>query len=155
MAQNNWNVRRVEPRDRETWQRLFTGYCEFYEREADAQQLDLVWSWIHEEQLVEAFVVEPVDGGGQPVGIAHLRSWVRSLRGEMAGYLDDLYVDPEHRGSGAADALFDAIGMLAVERGWKIVRWTTADDNYRARGLYDQVARRTGWLTYEMTVEGQ
>lgn len=31
-----------------------------------------------------------------------------------------------------------------------VVRWTTADDDYRARGTYDQVAVRTSWVTYDM-----
>ena len=31
-----------------------------------------------------------------------------------------------------------------------VVRWITAEDNYRARGLYDKVAQRTSWLTYDM-----
>jgi hypothetical protein len=39
----------------------------------------------------------------------------------------------------------------ARERGWLVVRWTTADDNYRARAKYDQVATRTNWITYDMT----
>ncbi|MBI4898803.1 MAG: GNAT family N-acetyltransferase [Actinobacteria bacterium] len=152
MASADWTTRRAEPRDRDAWQRLFTAYCNFYEREVTGEHLDRVWSWIHDEGLVDAFVVESADGDGQPVGIAHLRSWVRSLRGEMAGYLDDLFVEPDHRGSGAVDALFEAIRELGAERGWNIVRWTTADDNYRARGYYDRVASRTGWLTYELTL---
>lgn len=31
------------------------------------------------------------------------------------------------------------------------VRWTTADDNYRARAVYDKRAVRTTWITYDMT----
>jgi hypothetical protein len=30
------------------------------------------------------------------------------------------------------------------------MRWTTADDNYRARATYDRLAKRTMWITYEM-----
>ena len=40
---------------------------------------------------------------------------------------------------------------MLVERGWSIVRWTTADDNYRARAVYDELATRTTWITYDMT----
>jgi GNAT superfamily N-acetyltransferase len=78
---------------------------------------------------------------------------VRPLRGTVCGYLDDLFVDPSHRGSGAVDALFAAINRIALERNWAIVRWTTADDNYRARSVYDQLATRTTWITYDMSVE--
>jgi GNAT superfamily N-acetyltransferase len=66
-------------------------------------------------------------------------------------YLDDLFVDPDHRGSGAVGALFDALNRLATERDWAIIRWTTADDNYRARTVYDRLATRTTWITYDMT----
>ena len=32
-----------------------------------------------------------------------------------------------------------------------VTRWIAQDDNYRARGLYDSLSTRTGWITYEMT----
>ena len=43
------------------------------------------------------------------------------------------------------------MNRIARERGWAIIRWTTADDNYRARSVYDKVATRTTWITYDMT----
>jgi len=84
---------------------------------------------------------------------AHLREWVRPLRGVKCGYLDDLFVDPQHRGSGIVDALYDAMRALAAERRWPVIRWTTADDNYRARAVYDRLATRTLWITYDMATE--
>ncbi len=151
MDETAWMTRPVEQRDLEAWGRLFSGYCTFYKHATSEEHLQRVWSWIHEDRSVEAIVAVPAGGYGDPVGLAHLRSWVRPLRGEIAGYLDDIFVDPAVRGTGVAQALFTAINATAVERGWRIVRWTTADDNYRARGAYDRVATRTGWITYEMT----
>jgi hypothetical protein len=49
-----------------------------------------------------------------------------------------------------ADALFEAIDRIAVDRQWPVVRWTTADDNYQARPVYDRLATRTTWITYDM-----
>jgi hypothetical protein len=49
--------------------------------------------------------------------------------------------------------LFAEINRIARERSWAIVRWTTADDNYRARAVYDQVALRNTWVTYDLTPE--
>jgi hypothetical protein len=31
-----------------------------------------------------------------------------------------------------------------------VIRWITADDNYRGRTVYDRVADKTKWLTYEI-----
>ena len=50
-------------------------------------------------RTVEALVAAPVDGDGNETGeiqgLAHLREWVRPLRGVKCGYLDDLFVDPD------------------------------------------------------------
>jgi hypothetical protein len=150
-----WNVRHVRLDEFNAWTHLFRGYCDFYRWPTSDEHQRLIWSWIHEEKIVEALVAVEVDtlGSevGEPVALAHLREWIRPLRGVKSGYLDDLFVDPTRRGGGAVDALFGVINRLAVLRAWDVVRWTTADDNYRARGTYDKVAQRTTWITYDLS----
>jgi hypothetical protein len=31
-----------------------------------------------------------------------------------------------------------------------VIRWITAENNYRARGVYDRLATRTNWVTYDL-----
>lgn len=57
------------------------------------------------------------------------------------------------RRAGVGEALLARLGEIAAERGWRCVRWITAEDNCRARTLYDRVAAKTGWNMYEMGVE--
>jgi GNAT superfamily N-acetyltransferase len=151
----NWIVRHVHADEFDAWTRLFRGYCDFYRWPTSEEHQRQIWSWIHDDQLVEAIVAVEVDARGAEVGgpraLAHLREWIRPLRGVRSGYLDDLFVDPELRGDGAVEALFGEINAMALDRGWNVVRWTTADDNYRARRAYDKVALRTTWITYDMT----
>lgn len=45
------------------------------------------------------------------------------------------FVEPAARGSGAAQALLGALRGEARLRGWSVVRWITAEDNYRARAM--------------------
>ena len=150
-----WIVRPVRESEFEAWTQLFRGYAEFYRWPTSDEHQRQIWQWIHQHHRVEALVAVEVDDGGHEIGppraLAHLREWVRPLRGAVCGYLDDLYVDPEVRGGGAVDALFAEINRLALERDWVVIRWTTADDNYRARASYDKVATRTTWITYDMT----
>jgi hypothetical protein len=37
-----------------------------------------------------------------------------------------------------------------LRREWSVVRWITAEDNYRARAVYDRLAERTKWITYDI-----
>lgn len=155
----SWSVRSVRVDEFESWTRLFRGYAEFYHCPTSDEHQQQIWGWIHQDRSVEALVAVPVDEAGEetgpPQGLAHLRVWVRPLRGVVCGYLDDLYVEPLFRGSGVVDALFAEINRLGLERKWTVVRWTTADDNYRARTVYDQLATRTTWITYDMTPAAQ
>ena len=150
-----WICRPVRPDEFAAWTRLYRGYAAFYEWPTSDAHQHQIWEWIHAQRCIDCLVAAPADAAGEIQGLAHLREWVRPLRGVRAGYLDDLFVDPAHRGTGAVEALYDGIRAMAVARGWPIVRWTTADDNYRARGFYDQVATRTGWVTYDMTIAVQ
>jgi ribosomal protein S18 acetylase RimI-like enzyme len=53
------------------------------------------------------------------------------------------------RGQGAARLLIEAIADRARERGCQRYYWLTRQDNVRARGLYDKVARFAGFIRYD------
>lgn len=146
---DRWTVRPLRPDDHDVWVELFTGYALFYQRTLTQDQLAVVWNWIFDDGTAIALVVVEADPPGRPIGLAHLRNWRRPLLATESGYLDDLYLAPEARGRGAVDALFAAIGDLAVDRGWDIVRWTAAPDNFRAQAVYSRYATRTTWVTYD------
>lgn len=142
-------VVRAAPAHRSAWETLYAGYAAFYRKAQTPEMRERVWNWIHDPASgVECFLA--LGAAGTPVGLAHFREFARPLDASKGGYLDDLFVEPAARGGGAAQALFGALRDEARRRGWTVVRWITADDNYRARGLYDNVATRTPWLTYDM-----
>ena len=138
-------VRPVAPPDRERWGELYRGYAAFYA--VTPPDLDHLWRRITELGDLECFVAE-VDG--EVVGLAHVRAFARPLEGDWGGFLDDLFVDPDRRGSGAGEALLEHLRSLARERGWGVVTWITAGDNHVARGLYDRVAQAQPWVTYDL-----
>jgi hypothetical protein len=45
------------------------------------------------------------------------------------------------------------LAQLGRQRGWSVIRWITAEANYRARAVYDRKAGRTKWLTYDLKPE--
>ena len=141
-------IRKPEAADFAGWSALYAGYAGFYGvAQTDAMRAQ-VWSWIlNPAHEVEALVA---DANGQLLGLAHFRGFARPLAASTGGFLDDLFVNPAARGSGVAPALIAGIEAEGRVRGWSVIRWITAENNYRARGLYDQLALRTPWVTYDL-----
>jgi GNAT superfamily N-acetyltransferase len=138
----------LEPRHRADWERLFAGYAAFYHVEQTQEMRERVWQWLHDAgHELNGLIAE--DAAGRALGLAHWRRYPRPSRASYGCYLDDLFVDPAHRGSGAAQALINELRMMAAREGWSVLRWMTADDNYRARTVYDRHAKRTMWITYD------
>lgn len=134
--------------DRREWERLYRAYAEFYRVPMTNDILDTVWGWIHDPaHEVRALVAR---AGSDLAGLAHFRPYARPLRGVTGMFLDDLFVDPAARGDGLGTRLIEAVAEEARARGFGLLRWITADDNYRARTAYDRIARRTTWITYDM-----
>lgn len=144
----NLIIRSVTPDDKAGWAALYQGYADFYGVAQTQEMRDTVWSWLMDSN-------HPVSGlvcaaNGALVGLTHYRPFHSPLTAQTRGFLDDLYVDPDARGSGAAEALIDAVSAVGRKNGWAMIRWITADDNYRARSLYDRKAARTPWITYDI-----
>jgi GNAT superfamily N-acetyltransferase len=138
----------LAPGHRAAWERLYAGYAAFYKVEQTEAMRATVWGWLM-DPAHEVKGLVALDGRGEPVGLAHYRPFARPLRATYGGFLDDLFVDPALRGQRIADALIEAVAAIGRERGWNVIRWITADDNYRGRGVYDRLATRTMWITYD------
>lgn len=141
-------VRPVEPRDEAAWRRLFRDYGVFYETAFDDAQLDHVWGLLLDPAGgVDALVAELE---GSVVGMAHYRSHPDTFSTGRDWYLDDLFTAPDARGTGVGSALIAHLTDLARSTGPGTLRWITAADNATAQRVYDRVATRTTWVTYEV-----
>jgi GNAT superfamily N-acetyltransferase len=133
------------------WERLFAGYAAFYKLAQTPEMRARVWNWLQDPaHAVEGLAAEAPEEGGRAVGLAHFRAFARPSTATTGGFLDDLFVDPGFRGGRVADALIERLAEIGRERGWSVIRWITADNNYRARGVYDRLAQRTMWVTYDI-----
>ena len=149
MSDTVLTVRPIDEPDAARWRDLFTAYGVFYKTEFTDEVLDRVWALVSTPGSgVEALVAE---ADGVVVGFAHHRSHPDTFTGTRDRFLDDLYTDPEARGLGVASLLIDTIVGIARSAGETgVLRWITAADNERAQRIYDRVATKTTWLTYEI-----
>lgn len=139
-------VRPVEPSDRPGWQSLWEAYLRFYRSPLSEETTAETFSALCEGRDVVGLVVESDD---VLIGLAHAVLHRTTWSTDPTCYLEDLYVDPASRGSGAARLLVEAVYALADERGAASTYWHTQEYNAAARSLYDVLGRRTSFVVYE------
>ena len=137
--------------DKEEWSRLYHGYAEFYEMEMNQDILDTVWSWIFNPDN-KFFAIGVKSNENELIGFMHFREMPSPLRGKLVGFLDDLFVDPIFRGSGAVQLLFKELKLVAGKKNWPYVRWITSTNNSRARKVYDKLSEPIDFVTYQMPI---
>lgn len=124
-----------------------------YEREPDAVETTepmLRDALFGASPAAEALIAER---DGQSIGFALFFHTFSTWTGRRGLWLEDLYVTPEARGSGAGAALLRALAGLALDRDcprleWTVLDWNTpALDFYRAKGAVPQ----DEWTTQRVT----
>lgn len=128
---------------------LIRAYCEFYETEPNDQGI---------RTMFETLITDPGQGviyiaraGGKAVGFATLDWKWSSLKGAKIGYLEDLFVDPDTRGKGIADALIQVCAARCRELGMPALEWMTAPDNHRAQKVYNRTgAEADTYMEYDL-----
>lgn len=139
-------IRPVGPDERAAWEPLWSGYLIFYESAVSKETTDVLWKRLHDP--TEPMHLLGAYQSGRLIGIAqyifHRSCWTI---GDYC-YLQDLFVAPDVRGSGAGRALIAAVESEARKAGASRVHWLTKEDNHSARALYDQMADRSGFIQY-------
>ena len=145
-------IARVDESDLDELLPLLRGYCDFYEvSPADDALLSLARALIADPER-EGVQLLARDAGGA-VGFATIYwSWATTIAARI-GVMNDLFVTPAARGSGAAEALIRACVEECRRRGAAELTWQTAPDNERAQRVYDRIgAERAQWVDYSLNV---
>ncbi|PPL20516.1 GNAT family N-acetyltransferase [Microterricola pindariensis] len=141
-------IRPIADGDFFNWIGLYEGYNSFYNKQLTDQKALILWSWLVDKNHESFGYVAEEDG--ELIGLAHLREFARPLDASRGLFLDDLYVADSARGNGVGAALLETAKDYARENRLSVVRWISASDNEVAQLLYDKVAERTDWVTYDM-----
>ena len=134
----------------EPWLTLWDGYNAFYGRVGETglprEISQMTWQRFFDcNEPVHALVAE-LDG--TLVGLAHYIFHRSTLAQGPSCYMQDLFTAEVARGKGAARALIEAVYDRASAAGSPRVYWQTHETNETAMRLYDQVARRSGFVVY-------
>jgi GNAT superfamily N-acetyltransferase len=133
--------------DYEQWHRLWTGYLTFYETSVPDDVYTTTFArLIDPERKAQNALVAEQDGA--LIGLVHYIYHPHNWRLEDVCYLQDLYADPEVRGTGVGRKLIEAVYNAADANGTPTVYWLTQDFNTTARQLYDRIATVTPFIKY-------
>ena len=139
-------IRLAEPSDESEWRRLWKAYLAFYETDRPSEVFDTSWARILDPDWPMYSYLAHLDG--KTIGLSNFLYHDSFWEAEKRCYLNDLYVDPDIRGSGAGAGLIEATYEHMKTHGAAQLYWTTAHDNDVARGLYDKLANLTPFIKY-------
>jgi ribosomal protein S18 acetylase RimI-like enzyme len=118
---------------------LFDGYRMFYEQPSDEA---LGRGFLAERLTARDSVIFLAQVEGVAIGFTQLYPSFSSTVARRIYVLNDLYVAPAGRRSGAGEALLDAAKAFAKDEGAARLTLSTAHTNETAQSLYE----RNGWV---------
>ena len=125
-----------------------------YEREPDAveaTEADFRAALFPHDRPPTAFAhVALVDD--QIVGMAIWYVTFSTWLGRGGIWLEDLFVSPDHRGSGLGKAMLATLAGVCAERGYGRLEWWVLRWNTPSIGFYDSIGGQPmdDWLTYRL-----
>jgi GNAT superfamily N-acetyltransferase len=90
---------------------------------------------------------------GEVVGVALWFLNFSTWRGTHGIYLEDLYVQPGHRGRGLGKLLLQTLAGVCVERGYSRLEWSVLDWNTPSIDFYEAAGAvpMDGWTVFRLT----
>jgi GNAT superfamily N-acetyltransferase len=143
------SIRGLQEGDWTAWQPLWTGYLDFYRAEVSEGTTRSTFARLT-GAAPDMFGLLAVNERDEGVGLAHCVVHPTTWSRRPYCYLEDLFVAPMERGTDLGRALLEQAKQSSVARGAGRLYWHTQEYNGRARSLYDQVARSTSFVVYEM-----
>ena len=152
MARAALVIRRGTERDVPTILKLIRGLAE-YERLAHEVEATTARVRAHGFGRRRYFETIICRRGGTPVGFALYFFTYSTFLARPTLYLEDLFVLPEDRGTGAGKALLRALARIAVRRGCGRLEWAVLDWNRPAIGFYKRLGAklRRQWILTRLT----
>jgi len=117
---------------------LFDGYRQFYGQPSDPGRAE---RFLRERLAGDESVIYLAEARGEPLGFVQLYPSFWSVAACRSWILNDLFVSPAHRQSGAGRALMERARRHALETGAGGLSLATQRTNHTAQRLYESL----GW----------
>lgn len=150
----NFQIRRAVPEDTATIFDLIKKLA-VYEKLEDAvtTKVEELKTNIFENGFARVLIAEE---NAKPVGFALYFYNFSTFLGKPGIYLEDLFVEPEHRGKGYGKALLKELARLAAEKGCGRLEWSVLDWNTPSIEFYKNLGAKPvdEWTVFRLDQEG-
>lgn len=149
-----FSIRDARPDDAGTILQFITDLAVFEKagHEVEATVESLTASIFGQGSVTRAVILE---SGDKPAGFAIWFYNYSTWQAKKGLYLEDLYIDPAYRGSGAGKLVLRHLAKVAVAEGCGRFEWSVLDWNEPAIRVYDAIGAepQNEWIRYRMTGE--
>lgn len=130
---------------------LFDGYRQFYGQPSDPGRAE---RFLRERLAGDESVIYLAEAGSSALGFVQLYPSFWSVAACRSWILNDLFVSPEHRGTGAGKALMERASAHAMETGAGGLSLATQRTNFTAQRLYESLGwqRDQDFFHYELSL---
>jgi diamine N-acetyltransferase len=135
-AAPGFSLRDAKPRDAETVHRLVTALAEYEKLGHEVRATTQDFYGALAGRRIRGLVAE-VDG--EPVGFCLYYETFSTFTGRAGIWIEDVFVEPEHRRLGIGSAFFQEVAKRAVAEGHARVEWSVLDWNEPAIAFYRRI----------------
>lgn len=113
---------------------------------------EILEEWLFDKEKAEVIIAM---AEGKEVGFALFFHNFSTFLGRAGIYLEDLYVEPAHRGQGIGTALLRELARIAVSRGCGRLEWWCLDWNKPSIEFYRSLGAEAmeDWTVYRISGE--
>lgn len=151
----SYSIRQARPTDAPALARLINHLAEYerlaHESQPDAAKLAAQLAEDASPRIEALVAVE--EGTRKCIGFALFFHNYSTFLTNFGLFLEDLFVEPDHRGKGVGLALFRRLAVIARDRGCERLEWNVLDWNETAISFYEKLGASTlsEWETMRLT----
>jgi diamine N-acetyltransferase len=131
-----FSIRDARPRDAETVHRLVLALAEYEKLGHEAQATAQDFYGALAAKRLQGLIAE---ADGEPVGFCLYYETFSTFTGRAGYWIEDVFVEPEHRRLGIGSAFFRAVAKRAVAAGHARVEWSVLDWNEPSIAFYRRI----------------
>jgi GNAT superfamily N-acetyltransferase len=114
------------------------------------QEADLTRHLFGPRPTAEVLIIQPAE---RVVGFALFFHNYSTFAGKPGIYLEDLYIEPAHRGKGYGKTVLQMLAKLAIKRDCARVEWAVLDWNTPSIKFYESLGAKPmdEWTTFRLS----